>query len=139
MIFLHLSLIHLINLRYADHTVLTVENEEDLKQLLGIVEEESSNKGFELNSKKTEVMVINQNKECPEINIFIKGNKFKHSDQFKCLGTVISSDGCNSTEIASRIAQAKKSFQKIKSVRTNNHILIHTRRKRALESIVNPF
>ncbi|GFO27553.1 catenin (cadherin-associated protein), alpha 3 [Plakobranchus ocellatus] len=46
------------NLRYADDTVLIAENKEDLQKLLNIVEEESRKKGLELNSKKTEVMVI---------------------------------------------------------------------------------
>ena len=44
------------NLRYADDTVLISENEKDL-QLLKIVESKSKEKGLELNSKKTEVMV----------------------------------------------------------------------------------
>ncbi|GFO50395.1 retrovirus-related pol polyprotein from type-1 retrotransposable element r2 [Plakobranchus ocellatus] len=46
------------NLRYADDTVLIAENKEDLQKLLNIVEEESRKKGLELNSKKTEVMLI---------------------------------------------------------------------------------
>ena len=45
------------------------------------VEEESSKKGLELNSKKTEVMVVSPNNECPHITIFINGNKLKGSIQ----------------------------------------------------------
>ena len=53
---------HIVNnLRYTDDTVLIVEKKEDLQQLLDIVEEE--NKGLELNSKKTEVMVVSRNNE----------------------------------------------------------------------------
>ncbi|GFO07610.1 endonuclease-reverse transcriptase [Plakobranchus ocellatus] len=48
------------NLRYADDTVLIAENKEDLQKLLNIVQEESRKKGSELNSKKTEVMVISR-------------------------------------------------------------------------------
>ncbi|GFO48185.1 retrovirus-related pol polyprotein from type-1 retrotransposable element r2 [Plakobranchus ocellatus] len=48
------------NLRYADDTVLIAENKEDLQKLLNIVEEESGKKGLELNSKKTDVMVISR-------------------------------------------------------------------------------
>ncbi|GFS12153.1 endonuclease-reverse transcriptase [Elysia marginata] len=50
------------NIRYADDTVLIAENKDDLQKLLNIVEEESRKKGLELNSKKTEVMVIIRNK-----------------------------------------------------------------------------
>ena len=58
-----------------------------------------------MTSKKAEVMVNSRNNECPQINIFIDGNQPKQRDQFKYLGTLISSDGHNNTEIASRIAQ----------------------------------
>ena len=47
-------------LRYADDTVLILENKEDLRQLLTIFEEESRKKGLQLNSKKIELMVISQ-------------------------------------------------------------------------------
>ena len=63
------------NLRYADDTVLISENEKDLQQLLNIVESKSKEKGLELNSKKTEVMVISRKEEPPLINITINGIK----------------------------------------------------------------
>ncbi|GFO28243.1 endonuclease-reverse transcriptase [Plakobranchus ocellatus] len=102
------------NLRYADDTVLIAENEKDLPQLLDIVKEESEKKGLELNRKKTEVMVVSRKQELPIINIYIKGTRLKQKDQFKYLGSLISSDGRNNSEVASRIAQAKTNFQKMK-------------------------
>ena len=110
------------NLRYADDTVLVSENEKDLQQLLNIVESKSKEKGLELNSKKTEVMVISLKEEPPLLNITIKGIKLKQRDHFKYLGALVSSDGRNNTEISARIAQAK-----MKTVLTNSHISIHTR------------
>ena len=104
------------NLRYADDTVLISENEKDLQQLLNIVESKSKEKGLELNSKKTEVMVISRKEEPPLINITINGIKLKQRDHFKYLGALISSDGRNNTEISARIAQAKMTFQKMKTV-----------------------
>ena len=95
-------------LRYADDIALFAENKEDLKQLFDVIEKQSIEKRLELNSKNTKVMVVSENNECPQINIFIKGNKVKQRDQFKYLGTLTASDGHNNTEIASRIAQAKK-------------------------------
>ena len=65
------------NLRYADDTVLISENEKDLQQLLNIVESKSKEKGLELNSKKTEVMVISRKEEPLLINITINGIKLK--------------------------------------------------------------
>ena len=73
-------------------------------------------------------MVVNQNNEGPKIKIFINENKPKQTDQFKYLCTLISSDGRNNTEIASRIVETKKSFQRMKSTLTNNPFSIHTQR-----------
>ena len=44
------------NLRYADDTTLTVENEEELKSLLMKVKEESEKVGLKLNIQKTKIM-----------------------------------------------------------------------------------
>ena len=43
------------NLRYADHTTLMAESEEELKSLLMKVKEESEKVGFELNIQKTKI------------------------------------------------------------------------------------
>ena len=63
--------------------MLTTENEKDLQQLLNIVESKSKEKGLELKSKKTEVMVISRKKEPPLINITINGIKLKQRDHFE--------------------------------------------------------
>ena len=44
------------NLRYADDTILMAENEEELKNLLMKVKEESEKVGLKLNIQKTEIM-----------------------------------------------------------------------------------
>ena len=117
------------NLRYADDTVLISENEKDLQQLLNIVESKSKEKALELNSKKTEVMVISRKEEPPLINITINNIKLKQRDHFKYLGALVSSDGRNNTEISARIVQAKMMFQKMKTVLTNSPISIQTRKR----------
>ncbi|GFR76316.1 endonuclease-reverse transcriptase [Elysia marginata] len=111
------------NIRYADDTVLIAENKDDLQKLLNIVEEESRKKGLELNSKKTEGMVISQKQEPPKCDIFINDAKLKQQDKFKYLGTIITSDGRNNNEIAARIAHAKTSFQKHISIQTRKRVL----------------
>ena len=123
------------NLRYADDTVYISENEKDL-QLLNIVESKSKERGLELNSKKTEVMVISH-KEEPPLIITINRIKRKQRDHLKYLGALVSSDGRNNTEISAKIAQEKMMFQKMKTVLTNSHISIQTR-KRTLECNIEP-
>ena len=44
------------NLRYADDTTLTAESEEELKNLLMQVKEESGKAGLKLNIQKTKIM-----------------------------------------------------------------------------------
>ena len=73
-------------MRYADDAVLIAENKEDLPQLLDITEEESRRKGYGLKSKYTEVMVVNRNNACAQINFLVaKDNSFRN--QCKYLGT----------------------------------------------------
>ena len=47
---------NIINLRYADDTTLMAESEEELKNLLMKVKEESEKSGLELNTQKTKIM-----------------------------------------------------------------------------------
>ena len=93
------------------------------------IKEESRKKGLELKSKKAEVIVVSRIYECPQIKICINGNKLKRRDQFKYLDILTSSDERNNIEIASRIVQAKKSFQEMKYVLINKNFSIHTRRR----------
>ena len=44
------------NLRYADDTTLMAESEEELKNILMKVKEESENVGLKLNIQKTKIM-----------------------------------------------------------------------------------
>ncbi|GFO26229.1 nitrilase homolog 1-like [Plakobranchus ocellatus] len=75
---------------------------------------------------------------CVNIKPVLPGRtRLKQKDQFKYLGSLISSDGRNNSEVASRIAQAKTNFQKMKTVLTNKNISIRTRR-RALECYIEP-
>ena len=45
------------NLRYADNTTIMTESEEELKNLLKKVKEESEKAGLQLNSQKTKIIV----------------------------------------------------------------------------------
>ena len=110
------------------------EADTTLQQLLDIVEGESRNNGLELNGKKAEVNVVSQNNESPQINLFINKKKLEQRDQFKYFSSLISSDGCNNSKIASRIAQTKENFQIMKSILKNKHGSNYTRR--ALECMV---
>ncbi|GFN96562.1 endonuclease-reverse transcriptase [Plakobranchus ocellatus] len=82
-------------------------------------------------------MVISRKQELPKCDIFINEVKFKQTEKFKYLGTTISNDGKTNREISARTAQAKINFQKMKTILTNKHISIETR-KRALQCYIEP-
>ncbi|GFO31937.1 pogo transposable element with znf domain [Plakobranchus ocellatus] len=83
-------------------------------------------------------MVISCKQESPKCDIFINKVKLKQTEKFKYLGTIILNDGKTNREISARIAQAKINFQKMKTILTNKHISIETR-KRALQCYIEPF
>ena len=83
---LYSEMIQVNNMRYADDAVLIAENKEDLPQLFDVTEEESRRKGYGLKSKNTEVMVVNRNNECVQMNSLVaKDNSIWN--QCKYLGT----------------------------------------------------
>ena len=74
------------NLRYADDTTLTAENEEELKSLLMRVKEESENARLKLNIQKTKIMASGP------ISWQIDGDKVETVTDFIFLGSKITVD-----------------------------------------------
>ena len=60
------------NLRYVDDTILKAESEEELKNLLMRVKEESERAGLKLNIQKTQIMASS-----PMNSLQIEGEKWK--------------------------------------------------------------
>ena len=69
------------NLRYADDTTLMAESEEELKNLLMKLKEESEKVGLKLNVQKTKIMASD-----PIMSWQIEGGKSGSSDRFYFLG-----------------------------------------------------
>ncbi|GFO40618.1 craniofacial development protein 2 [Plakobranchus ocellatus] len=82
-------------------------------------------------------MVISRKQESPKCDIFISEVKLNQTEKFKYLGRIISNDGKTNREISARTAQAKINFQKMKTILTNQHISIKTR-KRVLQCYIEP-
>ena len=113
------------NLRYADDTVLIVDSEEKLQNILITVTVESGNKGLQPNAKKTECMVISKQSDIPVCNILCKGERIKQVDTFKYLGFTITPDARCDTEIKKRIALSKDTFTRMRSIFTNRNIKVY--------------
>ena len=97
----------------------------------------SEKKGLSLNKKKTEVMVISKKNCTPTCNIIMNGTVLKQVHKFNYLGSLITSDGRCINEIKRRMAQAKASFQNMKSILTNKRLSLEVR-KRVLQCYIEP-
>ena len=91
------------NLRYADDTILTAENEEELKSLLMKVKEESEKLGLKLNIQKTKIMASG-----PITSWEIDGETVETVSDFIFGGSKITADGDCSHEIKRRYSLDEK-------------------------------
>ena len=82
------------NLRYADDTTLMAESEEELKNLLMKVKEESEKVGLKLNIQKTKIMASS-----PNTSWQIDGETVETVADFIFLGSKITADGDYSHKI----------------------------------------
>ena len=95
------------NIQYTDNTALIATSQVNLQRLVDRVVVESTAYGMEVNVKKTECMVMIKKESIPECRITIEGEMVKQVNNFKYLGSSITSDGRCVTEVKCRIVQAK--------------------------------
>ena len=91
------------NLRYADDTTLTADSEEELKNLLMKVKEESEKVGLKLNVQKTKIMSSG-----PIASWQIDGETVETVSDFIFMGSKINADGDCSHEIKRRLLLGRK-------------------------------
>ena len=63
------------NLRYADDTAITAENENELQILAERVNQEGKDFGMKMNIKKTKTMVVSRKSEIPKVKIHLDGQE----------------------------------------------------------------
>ena len=98
------------NLRYADDTTLIAESEEELKNLLMKVKEESEKVGLKLNIQKMKVMASS-----PVTSWQINGEIMETVTDFIFGGSQISADGNCSHEIKRRLVLGRKAMTNLDS------------------------
>ena len=99
------------NLRYADDTTLTAENEEKLKSLLMKVKEDGEKAGLKLNIQKTKIMASS-----PITSWQIDGETVETMTDFTFLGSKITADGDCSHEIKRHLLLGRKAMTNLDSV-----------------------
>ena len=95
------------NLRYADDTTLMAESEEELKNLLMKVKEESEKVGLKLNIQKTKIMASS-----PITSWKIDGETVETVADFIFLGSKITTDGDYSNEMKESYDQPRQHIKK---------------------------
>ena len=91
------------NLRYADNSTVMAENEEELKNLLMKLKEESEKVGLKLNIQKTKIMASG-----PITSWEIDGKRVETVSEFIFLGSKITAGGDCSREIKRHLLLGEK-------------------------------
>ena len=102
------------NLRYADDTTLVAESEEELKNLLVKVKEESEKFGLKLNFQKTKIMA-----SIPITSWQIDGERMETVTDFIFLGSKITADGDGSLEIKRHLLFGRQAMTNLDSILKN--------------------
>ena len=111
------------NLRQADDTTLIAESEEELKNLLIKVKEESENVGLKFNIQKTKIMASG-----PIISWQIDGETMERvTTDFTFLGSKITADGECSHKIKRRLLLGRKAMANLDSILKSRDITLLTK------------
>ena len=120
------------NLRYADNTTLRVESEEELKNLLKKVKEESEKAGLQINIRKTNIMA-----SCPITSWQIEGETVETVTDFSFLGSKITADGDCSHEIKGCLLLERKALTNLDSILKSRDITLPTK-VHLIKAMVSP-
>ena len=107
------------NLRYTDDTTLMAESEEDLKNLLMKVKEESEKVALKLNIQKTKIMASG-----PITSWQIDGETMETIRDFILGGSKITADGDCNHEIKRRLLLGRKAMTNLDSVLKSRDITL---------------
>ena len=110
------------NLRYADDTTLVAESEEELKNLLMKVKEESKNVGLKINIQKTKIRASG-----PMTSWEIDGETVETVSDFIFGCSKITADGDCSHEIKRHLLLGRKVMTKLDSILKSRDISLPTK------------
>ena len=110
------------NLRYADNTTIMTESEEELKNPLKKVKEESEKAGLQINIQKTNIMA-----SCPITSWQIEGETVETVTDFSFLGSKITADGDCSHEIKGCLLLERKALTNLDSILKSRDITLPTK------------
>ena len=106
------------NLKYTDDTTLTAEREEELKNLLMKMKEESEKISLKLNIQKTKIMTSG-----PITSWQIDGETMETVTNFIFLGSKITADGGCSHEIKRHLFLGRKTMSNLDNILKNSFLI----------------
>ena len=109
------------NLRYADDTTLMPESEEELKNLLMKVKEESEKAGLKLNIQKAKIVASG-----PITSWQMNGETMETVTDFIFLGSKLTADGDCSHEIKRCLLPGRKAMSNLDSILKSKDITLLT-------------
>ena len=115
----HIGVVNINNLRYAEDIVLLAECPMFLQALLTAVNEKGKLYGMEMNIIKTKSMVISRKKPVPNISISVERKPIQQVDRMVYFGYMATEDGKCDKEIKRRIAIARTAFKSMANIRTS--------------------
>ena len=86
------------NARYADDTAILSKGKEKLQNIVHSVKRHGSEAGLDMNVDKTKTMIISEHPGT-KIDIKVDGTSLEQVDRYTYLGTQVTDDGRNETEI----------------------------------------
>ena len=110
------------NLKYVDDTTLMAESEEELKDLLMKVKEESEKVDLKLNIQKTKIMASG-----PVTSWQIDGDTVETVADFIFLSSKITADGDCSPEVKRRLLLGRKIMTNLDSILKSRDITLPTK------------
>ena len=113
---------NIYNLRYADDTTLMAESEEELKNLLMEVKEESEKVGLKLNIQKTKIMASG-----PITSWEIDGETVETVSDFILGGSKITADGDCSHEIKRHLLLGRKAITNLDNILKSRDVTLTTK------------
>ena len=101
------------DLDFADDISLLSHRHQDAQERLSCLAEEAEKTGLNINTKKTEVMQINNKKQDP---ITLHDKNLNEVEKFVYLGSVVNKDGGTDKDTKSRINKARHAFNTLRPI-----------------------
>ena len=120
------------DVRFADDQAMVANTERGLQRIMDETNRVSKSYGMRINIKKTKVMKIGRTPS--NMQIILDGEVIQQVEEFKYLGSLISANGYSEKDIRVRIAMAKTTFSKLKTVLTGG--LKQELKKRLVKTLV---